>query len=457
MAEALSDLVNSIQGLGLIDVTTHPSDSTARASGPYQDLAKATEALIGSVKATLADAQRVLSAENARSPGGQHGTHLIGLRRSIDVLTRVAENFSGAVDNCLVQHLTPPDEMGAKHSLLSHFYGEVKVIARDVLNNNNIDDKSIPREILERCYDQVVQISGTLRADNYYAPLAEAQLGWPYDAEFEAEEYYEHEDRLELDEDYARDFQRRCLRKIENKQRKEEEWAGFWVRALSRCLGGPTLFYPPAGRLPECRLTDVPRYLFRAFDQGSSGLTDSDVVASIKSIFTPAPRGRVDLLSRPEEEAAKMLYGHLTKPCFRSGETQDNLMSWSSSLLFVVQYAIWRCHQRHRAPHEVKICAVDTRQFPRGQFARDMELLQAYRQSANQHEQMREFFKFRLERADYDNGEFLSQGELAYTTYTRNLQTSPQKSYGQKGCESFVLHGPQSVGIQQPGSRYKTP
>ena len=87
-------------------------------------------------------------------------------------------------------------------------------------------------------------------------------------------------------------------------------------------------------------------------------------------------------------------------------------MSWSSSLLFVIQCAVWRCHHRRCGEDEVKICAVDTRKSTRGQFARDMALLRAYRQIAKHDERTNKFFDFRLNREDYDNGDFLSHGQV---------------------------------------------
>jgi hypothetical protein len=76
-----------------------------------------------------------------------------------------------------------------------HFDGELRSIAQDVLNSTG-DDSSVLREILELCYSQSLHTSDTLHFDNYLIPLGEASLEWPYDPDFESEEYYEHEDRL---------------------------------------------------------------------------------------------------------------------------------------------------------------------------------------------------------------------------------------------------------------------
>lgn len=96
-------------------------------------------------------------------------------------------------------------------------------------------------------------------------------------------------------------------------------------------------------------------------------------------------RSRVDLFRLPDDEAAAMLHAHLTKPLFRKKDAHkhDNLMSWSSSLAFVIQYAIYRWHNGNHSPGDITICAVDTTKFPRGQFARDTSLIRVYHDMYN--------------------------------------------------------------------------
>ena len=402
MAEGFTSLIYSVAGLRL-------ADGTADRTNPYQTLVGATRALIQTAEATAAHAQRVPLTESTHTRGGQDITQLSSLRRRANALANITATFSDAADRYVVASITSlAGQRTEVQKILSYFDGELRTIARDVLNGAS-DDSSVLREILERCYSQSLHTSGALHYDNYFIPLSEASLGWPYDPDFESEEYYEHENRLDVDEGYAEAFRVQCERKSENERKQREEWIGFWVRALSECPNGPTLFYPPTSRLPQRHFGDVPRYLFRAFDQASSGQSDENVVASMESISATSWHSKVDLLSRTKEEATKMLHRHLTKSCF-GGEGDDNLMSWSSSLLFVIQYAIWRCHHRHCGQDEVKICTVDTTKFPRGQFARDMTLLRAYRQTSGLDEEMRKFFDFRLKNAYYDNGEYLSQG-----------------------------------------------
>ncbi|KAJ5288310.1 hypothetical protein N7508_011085 [Penicillium antarcticum] len=413
MAGQFTSLVNSIGGLSLTDRTTELIGSASNFPRlTQQALVEAIRILIQSCEATLAHAERVQTlVESTHTPSDQGIVELSSLRRRVTDLAGITETFNDATERYIIAYITSlasPRTLVQK--MLSHFSNELRSIARDVLNSTS-DDKNVLRETLEMCYGQTLYASGTLHSDNYFIPLGEADLGWPYDPDFESEDYYEHEDRIVMDDGYAEAFRVRCERKSEKERQQREQWTEFWVQALSKCPDGPTLFYSPASYLPYYQFADVPRYLFRAFDYESSGRSDHYVVASAESISATSCRSRDDLLSRTAKEITRMLYGHLTKSCF-GGEATDNLVSWSSSLLFVMQYAIWRCHQRHRDPAEIEICMVDTRKFPRGQFVRDMSLLRAYREAPEVEKKMRSFFNFRLENAYYDNGEYLSQGVL---------------------------------------------
>ncbi|TXC06834.1 hypothetical protein FocTR4_00009693 [Fusarium oxysporum f. sp. cubense] len=155
----------------------------------------------------------------------------------------------------------------------------------------------------------------------------------------------------------------------------------------------------------------MPRYLFRAYDDNSTGRNDKDVIASILSQCGEANRHGIDIFSMDYKEASQMLHQHLDKGPFSSNVT-DNLVSWSSSLMFVIQYANWRfCRPQFSHPGDICICAVDTSQFPRGQFARDKWLLNSFK-DAELSDQENNFRDLRLNRSEYDNGEYLSQGVL---------------------------------------------
>ncbi|EXM12485.1 hypothetical protein RAB80_011392 [Fusarium oxysporum f. sp. vasinfectum] len=201
---------------------------------------------------------------------------------------------------------------------------------------------------------------------------------------------------------------------VVEREEKKEDWIKFWIQSLCNCPGGPTIFQPEnfvfsdsVNKPPK----HMPRYLFRAYDDNSTGRNDKDVIASILSQCGEANSHGIDVFSMDYKEASQMLHQHLDKGPFRSNVT-DNLVSWSSSLMFVIQYANWRfCHPRFSHPVDICICAVDTSQFPRGQFARDKWLLNSFK-DAELSDQENNFRDLRLNRSEYDNGEYLSQGVL---------------------------------------------
>lgn len=143
--------------------------------------------------------------------------------------------------------------------MLIHFDTKIINIDRDVLDNSS--DGMLWR-IAEECYKQASSSSGTLHTDNYFIPRDEALLQSLYDPDFEDEEYYEHEDRLAIDEDYAKAMEVRILHRQEARKREEESWVNFWGLVLSGCSDGPTLFYPPANHEIKFHLlgtTDIPQ------------------------------------------------------------------------------------------------------------------------------------------------------------------------------------------------------
>ena len=145
------------------------------------------------------------------------------------------------------------------------------------------------------------------------------------------------------------------------------------------------------------------------FDSKSSGRNDLEVIESIASVDNDLEVSdcKRDILSLDQKEATENLLDHFNKSAF-SGYATDNLMSWSSSLLFLIQYAIWR--SQWMPPSEVFVCAIDTSKFSRGQFAQDMALIEACHDKDTENEKMKNFI--RLRKSGYNNGEYVSQGRL---------------------------------------------
>ena len=88
-------------------------------------------------------------------------------------------------------------------------------------------------------------------------------------------------------------------------------------------------------------------------------------------------------------------------------DEEDNLVSWTSSLLFVLQYAFYRYRHHRTGLNRMFICVIDTSKLPKDVFLRDMDLIRAYSQFNNRLAEMQ-----RLRCGPCYFGEFLSQGVL---------------------------------------------
>lgn len=159
-------------------------------------------------------------------------------------------------------------------------------------------------------------------------------------------------------------------------------------------------------------LKKIPRYLFRVHAPSASGETSLESVVSRAALCGHAGAG-CDIFSMPPGEAAEMLNCHL-RGWARDG---DNLMSWTSSLLFALQYALYRSilsrDGRLEDSSAIWIYILNTRLLPEGSFIPDIALLDAFtgKDSARTYN----LFKLRYLRREtpYNFGEYLCQGNLS--------------------------------------------
>jgi hypothetical protein len=114
-----------------------------------------------------------------------------------------------------------------------------------------------------------------------------------------------------------------------------------------------------------------------------------------------SPLRNTDLFELPEAEAAVMLSKHIQW----LNDFDDNLMSWTTSFMVVIQHGLRR-HKRGVRLADLHICIVDTRKFLVDTFMHDMYLLEAFAD----HSEIRSLL--RLRRGRYYFGEYLSQGRL---------------------------------------------
>ncbi|KAJ5654115.1 hypothetical protein N7490_001118 [Penicillium lividum] len=158
----------------------------------------------------------------------------------------------------------------------------------------------------------------------------------------------------------------------------------------------------------------VPRYLFRvSFGDKSDGET-TNIWAKSKYAKDGTPGQEIDILKGDRVEMARMLNSHLR---WKRGSS-SNLLSWTSSLLFALQYVFYRYHQDGVPLENITLFIVDTTKLPRGAFVRDMDLITVFREFNDGLRWMENLrTEFRTSKDSefgycYYFGEYLSQGAL---------------------------------------------
>ena len=160
----------------------------------------------------------------------------------------------------------------------------------------------------------------------------------------------------------------------------------------------------------------TPTYLFRLYTPKSAGRTNAEHVSPPAYLNRPkVPHRRasscnLDLLQLPSKIAAWRLSDHLLWKCGGC----CNLMSWSSSLLLVLQYALYR-HEDWRdrsSLSEIFIIMIDTRGFPQRTFLRDLDALDYYPKFIKLDADWKKLIGWRVPRNEKYFGEYLTQGDL---------------------------------------------
>lgn len=117
------------------------------------------------------------------------------------------------------------------------------------------------------------------------------------------------------------------------------------------------------------------------------------------------PNSKLDIFARDDKLVARMLCQHLW---WMEGP-EDNLVSWTSSLLFALVY-VFHLHANSRDGSEfndISLCIIDTTKFAAGTFLQDLDLIKAY---VSHDADLRKLEEIRLDK--YYFGEYLSQGAL---------------------------------------------
>jgi hypothetical protein len=143
------------------------------------------------------------------------------------------------------------------------------------------------------------------------------------------------------------------------------------------------LLFNPAGEKAWLRQTldNIPRYLFRVATPKSDGSSDEFWVKSRDACADK--RQTRDVFDQDDGHVSSMLWRHLDW----KGKLydRDNFMSWTSSLLFALQYMSYRYNNKLDSSRlvDVRLYVIDTTKFASGTFLRDIDLIEAYKSFDN--------------------------------------------------------------------------
>ena len=160
------------------------------------------------------------------------------------------------------------------------------------------------------------------------------------------------------------------------------------VEDLSKQLEATSICAPPtsvpfspqsSSRWEKTHLGPIPRYLFRVYTPLSDGFTDDQWCISRDALFEKDFANAYPDVFQTEDPhtTAEDIAGHLW---WSKSHRQDNLMSWTSSLLFALQYIFYRhsgCRNRS-SMRDIRLCIVDTLYLGDKTFIRDMNLIDAF-------------------------------------------------------------------------------
>lgn len=153
----------------------------------------------------------------------------------------------------------------------------------------------------------------------------------------------------------------------------------------------------------------IPRYLFRIVSEHSAASTDSSWARS-RSAKMNDPTSAKCLFDLDRMAAADMLYRHLTWQ--QPSTVPDNLVSWTSSMLYALIHVI--CRRTQYRALDTSFCIIDTDELPHDAFMSDLDLVRALK---SRHDGLQEYEALCKARQGESGGwhyfgEYISQGSL---------------------------------------------
>lgn len=180
----------------------------------------------------------------------------------------------------------------------------------------------------------------------------------------------------------------------------------------------PILFQPDTFRLsqmPTLRDGNIPRFLFRIHTPDSYGQTSLSAVVP-QAVIHNGAKATQDIFTWDRKAAAKLLNTQLRWWPYRD-PSDCNLVCWTSSLLFVLQYRLHRSRQGNQDGYQfsqITLLILDTRRLPDGVFVKDLELIDAFAHHSDPaiRDNLAYLWELRQSSRGYYFGEYLSQGRL---------------------------------------------
>lgn len=178
-------------------------------------------------------------------------------------------------------------------------------------------------------------------------------------------------------------------------------------------LGDTTLLFRPRAhaRWSELELSSVPDFLFRVYTPESDGLTNEEEASSRGAVAEEYGHNEDIFATETLEATAQRVADHLW---WAEGGRRDNLVSWSSSILFLIRYVFYR-HYNNRdgsSFHDIRLLIIDTKKFPAQTFIRDLDLISAFERFDIRQEKGLQAMARMRKNTNFYFGEYLSQGSL---------------------------------------------
>ncbi|KAF4231148.1 hypothetical protein CNMCM8980_005372 [Aspergillus fumigatiaffinis] len=167
--------------------------------------------------------------------------------------------------------------------------------------------------------------------------------------------------------------------------------------------------------LAEKALDNIPRYLFRVVSPRSDGETNG-IWACSESAYRKRSSSSEDIFflldNKKRTTIARTLNVHLR--WWPKEGLEDNFVSWTSSLLFAIQYIYYRHLSSKDGSNleDILLYVIDTKRFPVGTFVRDLDLIDAFHKFDDHGKTNLENLQSLRIKSSYYFGEYLSQGSL---------------------------------------------